>query len=47
MQHISISSLKKATGEVPLSASFDAQLERKAERETKTDKPFYELMLAD
>ena len=47
MQHLTISSLKKSTGETPLSASFDAQLEHKAERETKTGKPFYEITLVD
>ncbi|MBK1854776.1 HD domain-containing protein [Verrucomicrobiaceae bacterium 5K15] len=47
MQHLSISSLRKSTADSPLSASFDAQLERKAERETKTGKPFYEITLVD
>ncbi|MBT8043864.1 MAG: HD domain-containing protein [Verrucomicrobiae bacterium] len=47
MKHLTISSLKQTTGDTPLSASFDAQLERKAERETKTGKPFYEISLVD
>ncbi|NCF12153.1 MAG: HD domain-containing protein [Verrucomicrobiaceae bacterium] len=36
MQHLTIAS-----------ASFDAQLERRVERETKTGKPFYEIFLVD
>ncbi|MGB0774837.1 MAG: HD domain-containing protein, partial [Akkermansiaceae bacterium] len=47
MKHLTISALKKSTDSTPLSASFDAQLERKAERETKTGKPFYEITLVD
>ena len=30
-----------------MSASFDAQLERRVERETKGGKPFYEIYLVD
>lgn len=44
---MTISDLKQRTGVAPLSASFDAQLERKAERETKTGKPYYEISLVD
>ena len=44
---MTISQLRLSTGVDALSASFDAQLERKAERETKTGKPFYEIMLVD
>lgn len=47
MQHLSISSLRHDTGETPLSASFDAQLERRVERETKAGKPYYEIFLMD
>ena len=47
MQNLTISALKQTAGGQPLSASFDAQLERKAERETKTGKPFYEITLVD
>lgn len=47
MKHLTISSLKQSTSGTPLSASFDAQLERKTERETKTGKPFYEILLVD
>ena len=47
MQHLTISALKQTTGDTPLSASFDVQLERKVERETKTGKPFYEIVLVD
>lgn len=47
MQHLTISSLKQSTGDTPLGASFDAQLERRAERETKAGKPFYEITLVD
>ena len=47
VQHLTISALKQTTGDTPLSASFDVQLERKVERETKTGKPFYEIVLVD
>ena len=44
---MTISRLRQSTSADALSASFDAQLERKAERETKTGKPFYEISLVD
>ncbi|BDS06624.1 3'-5' exoribonuclease YhaM [Oceaniferula spumae] len=44
---MTISQLRQSTGTDVLAASFDAQLERKAERETKTGKPFYEITLVD
>ena len=44
---MTISQLRLHTSVDPLSASFDAQLERKAERETKTGKPYYEISLVD
>ncbi len=44
---MTISQLRQGTGVDALSASFDAQLERKSERETKTGKPFYEIFLVD
>ncbi|MGJ8678035.1 MAG: HD domain-containing protein [Akkermansiaceae bacterium] len=47
MNHLTISSLKQRTSADPLYATFDAQLERKAERETKTGKPYYEISLVD
>ncbi|MCP5535032.1 MAG: HD domain-containing protein [Akkermansiaceae bacterium] len=47
MKHVTISQLRLSTGADPLVASFDAQLERKAERETKTGKPYYEITLVD
>lgn len=47
MQHLTIASLKQTAGTSALSASFDAQLERRVERETKTGKPFYEIFLVD
>jgi 3'-5' exoribonuclease len=47
VQHLTISALKQTTGDTPVSASFDVQLERMAERETKTGKPFYEITLVD
>lgn len=47
MQHVTISLLKQSAGAEALSASFDAQLSHKAERETKTGKPFYEITLVD
>ena len=47
MQHLTIASLKQTAGTSALSASFDAQLERRVARETKTGKPFYEIFLVD
>ena len=47
MQHLTIASLKQSAGTSALAASFDAQLERRVERETKTGKPFYEIFLVD
>ena len=47
MIHLTISQLRQQTSAEALSASFDAQLERKAERETKTGKPYYEITLVD
>jgi 3'-5' exoribonuclease len=47
VQHLTIASLKQTAGTSALSASFDAQLERRVERETKTGKPFYEIFLVD
>ena len=47
MQHLTIASLKQTAGTSALSASFDAQVERRVERETKTGKPFYEIFLVD
>lgn len=47
MQHLTISSLRQNTGSIPLSARFDAQLERRVERETKGGKPFFEIYLVD
>ena len=47
MVHLTITQLRQQTATEPLSASFDAQLERKAERETKTGKPYYEIFLVD
>lgn len=47
MKHVTISELRQSTGTDPLAASFDAQLERKAERETKGGKPYYEIALVD
>ena len=47
MQHLTIACLKQTAGTSALAASFDAQLERRVERETKTGKPFYEIFLVD
>ncbi len=47
VKHLTISQLRKQASSEPLSASFDAQLERKAERETKAGKPYYEITLVD
>ena len=47
MVHLTITQLRQQTATEPLSASFDAQLERKAERETKAGKPYYEIFLVD
>jgi len=47
MSHLTISALKQKTSAEPLHATFDVQLERKSERETKTGKPFYEIFLVD
>lgn len=47
VQHLTIASLRQSTGDSPLGASFDAQLERRVERETKTGKPYYEIFLVD
>jgi len=47
VQHLTISALKQSAGATALAASFDAQLERRAERETKSGKPYYEIFLID
>lgn len=47
MEQLTISQLRQQTTADPLSVSFDAQLERKAERETKAGKPYYEIYLVD
>lgn len=47
MVHLTITQLRQQTATEPISASFDAQLERKAERETKAGKPYYEIFLVD
>lgn len=47
MIHLTIVELRHQAEVEPLSASFDAQLERKAERETKAGKPYYEISLVD
>lgn len=47
MNQLTISALKQQTTSDPLYASFDVQLERKSERETKTGKPYYEIFLVD
>ncbi len=47
MNHLTISALKQQTSAEPLYATFDVQLERKSERETKTGKPYYEIILVD
>ena len=47
MQNLTIATLKQTAGDAAVSACFDAQLERKTERETKAGKPFYEITLVD
>ncbi|NWK56187.1 HD domain-containing protein [Verrucomicrobiaceae bacterium N1E253] len=47
MVHLTIFQLQKQTSAEPLSASFDVQLERKSERETRSGKPYYEMVLVD
>lgn len=47
MAHLTISQLRKQTSDDSLSATFDAQLERRVERETKGGKPYYEIFLVD
>lgn len=47
MAPLTISQLRQQTSSDPLSASFDAQLERRLERETKGGKPYYEIFLVD
>lgn len=47
VDHLTISQLRLRAGENAMSASFDAQLGHKLERETKTGKPFYEITLLD
>lgn len=47
MVHVTISQLRQKTSADPLSVSFDAQLERRVERETKGGKPYYEIFLVD
>lgn len=47
MSVISISSLKEQTGEVPLIASVNAQLQSRAVKTTKGGKPYFDLVFAD
>ncbi len=47
MAHLTISQLRQKTSDDSLPATFDAQLERRVERETKGGKPFYEIFLID
>ena len=47
MNLLSISQLKKTAGEAPAAAAVDVQLQARAERVTKNNKPYLELTLAD
>jgi len=47
MAHLTISQLRQQTSDNPISATFDAQLERRVERETKGGKPYFEIFLVD
>ena len=47
MSPISISSLKEQSGETPVAAAVHAQLQSRATRKTKSDKPYLELSFAD
>ncbi len=47
MSVISISSLKEQSGEVPLIASVNAQLQARAVKTTKGGKPYFDLVFAD
>ena len=47
MSPINISRLKELAGETPVSASVLAQLQSRATRKTKADKPYLELVFAD
>jgi len=47
MPHVTISQLRQQTSDSPAPFTFDAQLERRVERETKGGKPYYEIFLVD
>lgn len=47
MAHLTISQLRQKAAADPYHASFDAQLERRVERQTRGGKPFYEMRLVD
>ena len=47
MAHLTISQLRQQTSDNAIPATFDAQLERRVERQTKTGKPYYEIYLVD
>jgi 3'-5' exoribonuclease len=47
MSPISIAALKELAGETPVAASVLAQLQSRATRKTKNDKPYLELVFAD
>ncbi len=47
MSPITISSLKELAGETPVLAAVHAQLQSRATRKTKADKPYLELVFAD
>jgi 3'-5' exoribonuclease len=47
MSPITIATLKQLAGETPLAAAVHAQLQSRATRKTKADKPYLELVFAD
>ena len=47
MSPISIAALKEQAGETPVVAAVHAQLQSRATRKTKADKPYLELVFAD
>ena len=47
MSPISIAALKEQAGETPVAAAIHAQLQSRATRKTKADKPYLELVFAD
>ncbi len=47
MPHYTITELKQSTGEIPTTATIDAQLQKRVTKNTKTGKPYLQIILAD